>query len=108
MLRWWLKPHCRRVRTGGTPTRPIYLAYPIGVPFFPGELHAGRQWRPLGETVATASAAIGIVACMRCDERSSALLQSRPISVEYYLIAILSSAAHAQTAVYQRHPASCA
>ena len=37
------------------------------------------------------SSASGIVARVRCDEPSSAPLQSRPVSARYYLVAILSS-----------------
>ena len=31
-----------------------------------------------------------IVACVRCDDLSSALRQSRPVSARYYLVAMLS------------------
>jgi hypothetical protein len=34
---------------------------------------------------------MGIVAPLRCDERSSALLQFHPVSARYYLVAIVNS-----------------
>jgi hypothetical protein len=53
--------------------------------------------------VRVSRSAIGIVTQVRCDERSSALLQSRPASKRYYLVAALSSRlSHAQTAGAKR------
>ena len=43
-------------------------------------------------TAVGSSSAIRIVAPLRCDELSSALLQSRAVSARYYLVAVLSSA----------------
>jgi class 3 adenylate cyclase len=49
------------------------------------------SWRNDGHRVGSSSA-IRIVAPLRCDERSSALLQFRPVSARYYLlVAVVNS-----------------
>jgi len=67
--------------TANAPTRPMYFALPIAVP-------SSRSRRNDGHLRRVPSSAMQIVTRVRRKDISSAPLQSRPFSEQYYLVVV--------------------